>query len=61
MSTEVMTGLLIAGLIIAAFVIRYVVSTIFNKAGDAVKNKLADKKNANSGSKEEKLSDRYKK
>ena len=60
MSPEVLTGLAIAGLVVLSLVIRYIVRTVFNKAGDAIHNKLADKKNEQSDSREENLSDRYK-
>jgi hypothetical protein len=60
MSQDVMMWLGIAGIVILAFIIRFVVNTIFNKAGDAVNNKLAEKKNEKSGSREENLSDRHK-
>ena len=52
--------LAIGGLVIAAYVMRYVIRTIFNKAGDAIDNKLAERKNEKSANKEENLSDRYK-
>ena len=61
MSTEVMIGLTVVGLVVLSYIIRYVVNTVFNKAGDVIQNKIADKKNADSGSQEENLSDRYKK
>jgi len=60
MSQEVMMWLGIAGLVVLVFIIRFVVNTIFNKAGDAINNKLAEKKNEKSSDQEENLSDRYK-
>jgi hypothetical protein len=41
-------------------VIIYIVRSVFNKAGDAIQNKLAEKKNKKSNGKEENLADRYK-
>ena len=58
MSTELMIGLTVVGLVVLSYIIRYVVRTVFNKAGDAIQNKIADKKNADSGNREENLSDR---
>ena len=52
--------LAVGGLVIAVCVIRYVIRTVFNKAEDAIQNKIAEKKNAQSEGREENLSDRYK-
>ena len=52
--------LAVIGLTVLAYVIRYVINTVFNKAGDAISNKLVERKNEKPGNQEEKLSDRYK-
>ena len=61
MSPEVIMGLAIVGVIILALVVRWVVRMIFNKAEDAISNKLADRKNERSANQVENLADRYKK
>jgi hypothetical protein len=60
MNPTVAIALAVIGIVVLSYVIRYVIRTIFNKAGDALQNKLAEKKNKESDGKEENLSDRYK-
>ena len=60
MSPEVMIVVAVIGLVIFAYVLRFIIRKVFNKAGDVIQNKLADKKNEKSAGKEENLSDRYK-
>ena len=60
MSQDVMIWLAVAGLVVIYVIIRFVIRTAFNKAGDVINNKLAEKKNEKLDGKEENLSDRYK-
>jgi transposase len=48
------------GLVIVAFIIRFIERKLINKAGDAIQNKLVDRHNEKSSNKEENLMDRYK-
>ncbi len=60
MNANVMMWLAIAGLVVLSLVMRYVIRKVFNKAGDVLQNKLADRQNAKNNNREENLSDRYK-
>ncbi len=60
MNQTAMMVLGIGGIIVIYFVIRFVVRSVFNKAEDALQNKLAERKNAKNNNREEDLSDRYK-
>ena len=59
MNPNVYIWLAAGGITILYLVVRYIMNTVWNKTKDAVRNKLADKNNAQNGKKEENLSDRY--
>ncbi len=48
------------GIAILGLVVRYIIRAIFNKAGDAMQNKIAERQNRKSSGTEEDLSNRYK-
>ncbi len=52
--------LLVVGLTVAFFIVRYVISLVVHKGADAISNAIVDKKNKTQPQEPENLADRYK-
>ena len=61
MSPTAMIILLVVALTVALLCVRFVITKVINKGTDAIRNKIADRKNAQASHEPTNLADRYKK